>query len=253
VHGQAHREAPSPSPTTIDAAVNDAAARVIDDRGRRQWTRGDTGRAVIAVGILVGSGIAASKGVAHAEAQLFELVNGLPDVLYPVVWPVMQLGNVTVAVGVCAVAGLALRSARTVVVLTATPIVAWWAAKGVKELVQRGRPTGVGLEVHQRGLAEPGLGFISGHTTVAFAVAAALAAHLRPAWRRGALAIAGAVGLSRIYVGAHLPLDVVGGAACGLLIGEAARLVELRVTRHHRPPPVGAIARFVRATASRSS
>jgi undecaprenyl-diphosphatase len=32
-------------------------------------------------------------------------------------------------------------------------------------------------------------------------------------------ATAGSVGIARIYVGAHLPLDVVGGMALGAMIG----------------------------------
>jgi membrane-associated phospholipid phosphatase len=36
------------------------------------------------------------------------------------------------------------------------------------------------------------------------------------------------VGLARIYVGAHLPLDVAGGAALGLAIDAAMTLVSTR-------------------------
>jgi undecaprenyl-diphosphatase len=39
------------------------------------------------------------------------------------------------------------------------------------------------------------------------------------------LALVAAVGLGRIYAGAHLPLDVVGGVAIGALIGIAANAV----------------------------
>ena len=33
------------------------------------------------------------------------------------------------------------------------------------------------------------------------------------------------VGLTRVYVGAHLPLDVVGGAALGLAVEATAELI----------------------------
>jgi glycosyltransferase 2 family protein len=110
-------------------------------------------------------------------------------------------------------------------------VVAWLAAKSVKALVGRGRPSAVGIDVIQRGEPETGLGYLSGHATVAFALAGAVAAHLRRPWPAIVLAIATLVGLARVYVGVHLPLDVIGGAACGLLIGEAARVIELRARR----------------------
>jgi undecaprenyl-diphosphatase len=68
--------------------------------------------------------------------------------------------------------------------------------------------------------------FPSGHTTAAFAVAAAFAGAgfgLGPA----SLALATGIGLSRVYLGAHYPLDVAVGAVLGSACGVAARLIGL--------------------------
>jgi membrane-associated phospholipid phosphatase len=54
--------------------------------------------------------------------------------------------------------------------------------------------------------------FPSGHTNTAFALAIAVSMMI-PRWRGGLLAIATAVGVSRIVVGAHFLTDVIGGAA----------------------------------------
>jgi membrane-associated phospholipid phosphatase len=68
--------------------------------------------------------------------------------------------------------------------------------------------------------------FPSGHTTIAFAVAAALAT-AAPATRRTWLAVAGGVGASRLLLNAHFLSDVVGGAFIGWWAGTlGVRLVD---------------------------
>jgi len=66
--------------------------------------------------------------------------------------------------------------------------------------------------------------FPSGHAAAAFAVAVALAGEPHAAGP-AALLLAGGIGLSRVYLGAHYPLDVLAGGALGAVAGLAARLV----------------------------
>lgn len=66
--------------------------------------------------------------------------------------------------------------------------------------------------------------FPSGHTAAAFGVAVAFAGEphgLGPA----ALLLAVGIGLSRVYLGAHYPLDVVAGGVLGVFAGLASRLL----------------------------
>lgn len=94
----------------------------------------------------------------------------------------------------------------------------------VKHLVGRARPPLLSVDgafhfqgfVTQNALAS----FPSGHTTSAFAAAIALG-YMRQDWRRGLLAGAVLIGLSRILVGAHFPSDVVAGAALGSIVSLA--------------------------------
>lgn len=66
--------------------------------------------------------------------------------------------------------------------------------------------------------------FPSGHTTVAFSVAVALASQ-GPALAMIMLPLAWLIGISRVYLGAHYPLDVGAGAVLGILAGWLALLI----------------------------
>ncbi|MFN8018915.1 MAG: phosphatase PAP2 family protein [Acidimicrobiales bacterium] len=194
----------------------------------RRWSYLDTLRTAGALAVLVAGGLVASHGVPSVEASIFEAINQLPDAFYPVVWPVMQLGSVLVALAVALVAGWRTRRLSVAVCTVAAVGATWFVAKWVKHLVGRDRPFGVGLEVHLRDHATYGLGYVSGHAAVVAALYTMITPHLRRRYRPIAAALAVVVCFARIYSGAHLPLDVVGGAALGMLVGEAFRLLEVR-------------------------
>jgi membrane-associated phospholipid phosphatase len=98
-------------------------------------------------------------------------------------------------------------------------------AKQVKGIWPRGRPAALVDDVVIRGTAALGRGFVSGHAAVVTALVVVAWPWLNRPGRVACAVLAAAVCLCRVYVGAHLPLDVVGGAALGLAVAGVVRLV----------------------------
>jgi membrane-associated phospholipid phosphatase len=113
-----------------------------------------------------------------------------------------------------------------------TPRTAWWTlgagvASGLIRLlfvkpISRQRPSNLSFSQP----LEPIFGstsFPSGHTTTSFAIAAFIAWAVWNSPQRAlaplVLIWAAGVGLARIYVGVHYPLDIIGGACVGIAVG----------------------------------
>lgn len=174
-------------------------------------------------------------GVPAWEADVFTTVNAWPDVLAWSLWPVMQLGTAGMyIVGGAGVYALT-RRVRPALAAATSVLLAWVASRLVKETIERGRPDDLLAGVDERGTDHPGFGYVSGHTTVAFALATVLTVVLPGRWRWVPLPVAAVVGLARLYFGAHLPLDVAGGAGLGT-VGGAVALVACGALRERAGP-----------------
>jgi undecaprenyl-diphosphatase len=137
----------------------------------------------------------------------------------------MQSGSLAAAPVTALVAELSGHSAlaRRLLVSGSTT---WALSKVVKEGFERPRPTTLVSQTKRRGRAQSGLGFVSGHAAVAASLCAAALPELGSTARRAAAAAAIAVAIARVYVGAHLPLDVLGGIALGVAVEAAVELQE---------------------------
>jgi membrane-associated phospholipid phosphatase len=119
-------------------------------------------------------------------------------------------------------------------------------AQVAKRLVDQPRPLSVipGLDSHGYPKDPNGNAYPSAHTAVAVAVVCALWPWLSWPQRVVAAAFAMVVATNRLYIGAHWPIDIIGGAAIGLLSGAVAWLVAARwpIGAHgsHEPDGAGA-------------
>lgn len=191
---------------------------------RRRWFMDGIALAA-AGGVLIVAILAARAPLSELETNAFRTFNGLPDAWYPFIWPFMQYGTFLTIPALAGIA-LVLRRWRLAIALALGGGGVYLLAKIVKEIVARGRPGALLEGVSMREVFQPGsLGFPSGHAAVAAAVTVVVATYLARRWTVVAVVVAAIVAVGRMYVGAHLPLDLIGGFALGIVVGCASNLV----------------------------
>jgi undecaprenyl-diphosphatase len=153
------------------------------------------------------------------ESSVLLFVNGWPGWLYQPM-RVLQFAGVIVVGPISAAAAAVLRQYRLALGLLIATGLKIWLESVVKLVVQRQRPGVLEPDVILRGdVAHRGLSFVSGHAILVFAIAALVSPYLRGRWKIVPWTIAGLNLLARLYLGAHFPLDLIGGAGLGLFIG----------------------------------
>lgn len=208
------------APCELGTPVNDErrAPEVIGRPVGLLWRIGG-GAAIVA-----GTTAVAVDGLPDWEDRVFDVLNA-PAGLEGVLWLPMQLGSLFGPLVVAGASWLVWRKWRPSEGVLVSGVVAWQLAKVLKNAVERGRPFEMVDEFADRfGTPYEGLGFVSGHSAVAFSMAAVLSPYLTRRQRVAAYALACVVGLARIQVSAHLPLDVIGGAALGYALANVWNL-----------------------------
>jgi glycosyltransferase 2 family protein len=193
-----------------------------------RW-RGPLATPAVVIGLLIlliGMVVVRNGNVPDWERSVFHAINDLPGALYRPLWPFQQLGALAVGPIVALVAAVLRRFRLAAAVLTAT-VAKLVFERVVKGMASRQRPgTSIGSDVHLRGdVSAVGESFVSGHAVLVTAIAVLVTPYLTGRWKVVPWVIVALVMITRVYVGAHNPLDVLCGAGLGLAIGGTINIV----------------------------
>ncbi len=173
---------------------------------------------------------ASRKVLGPVETSLFYSIYHWPLWLRPLMQLITLAGSSWMVIVV--VGGLFLRKKvrwafQTLLVGLST----YFIVELLKVIVVRPRPFELLSDVQSRERFVTGFGFPSGHTAVTTAVALTLLRFLpRRYWWLVPVWI-GLVGISRIYLGVHAPLDIVGGIALGVVTAEGYWLLRPKLAK----------------------
>jgi uncharacterized membrane protein YbhN (UPF0104 family)/membrane-associated phospholipid phosphatase len=252
--------APPLDPRFTAVSVDDYVPVTSDGSGRRKtlaaraadrrmapWSRAQHFvYALIGLGVLIVSGLIVRNGeVGSTERKLFSWINGLPEWLYRPMWLFQQAGNLILAFVIVILVAIVLRRPKLAVAAVGLVGLKLLLERVVKAVVERQRPgTSIG-DVILRGsnVSANGLSFVSGHAVLAAAVATVLMPVLPRRWRLVPWVFVVLNGVARVYVGAHNPLDIVGGVGLGMFIGGL-------LNAGLAPPPQGEESSVDQASAS---
>ena len=180
---------------------------------------------VASLAVFAGCAVIVADGrVGPAERAAFHAINELPGWLYRPMLAAQYLGVLAMPLVVAAVA-LALRRWRLAAALVLVVPLKLVLERVAKQLAHRQRPGTTVPDAILRGVPHHGLSFTSGHAIITFAIAGLLVLVLPRRWGIVAFVLATCNGVARVYLGAHNPLDVVGGAAIGLAIAAVLDMI----------------------------
>jgi len=189
--------------------------------------------ALAGLALLVVCGALAHGGrVGAAERRVFHWINDLPQWMYRFFWVCQQFGNLAVAFALAVAIAVALRKPRVAGAAGAAVLLKLVGERIVKKVVKRQRPgRTIGNVVLRGNVPAHGLSFVSGHAVITAAIATILTPLLPGRWKAVPWVVVVLNGVARVYVGAHNPLDILGGVGLGLAIGGIINAVMPSPTR----------------------
>ena len=187
----------------------------------RAWTAGLL--AALGAGLFGVAALLFRAGAVSWDVSLFRILNKVPPGAAAVLTPLSHLflpagiiAVVVLTVGYVVARNRSILPVATAVVAACT---GWALAHVAKAIADRPRPYEAITGAVLRQQPAHGTSFPSSHTAVTLAVAIALVPFMARPLATVGITYAVLVGWSRVYLGVHYPLDVLGAAGIGMAVG----------------------------------
>lgn len=190
------------------------------------------------IGLLIYGWFYAKSGqISGVEESIFRTLNNVPQ------WVQLLFLLVTIfgAIGTAWIIAIVLFMRRRyafAIELWLAAMAAWWGAKLIKAMAIRERPYEILQNVHVADFRDTAFGYPSGHMAVATAAALIIGQRLGPTGRRWLYLFVAVIGVSRVVVGMHAPLDIIGGLGVGLIAGSIVNFLLGTPTRRFLPAEI---------------
>lgn len=188
---------------------------------------------IAAVIFLIATRLVISKTLQGFELAVFNAIYGLPHWLRSLMLAITQAGSTWMVIIAACIFAMR-RRMKVALQVILVGIITFATVELVKALVARPRPFILLEHVESRERFVTGMGFPSGHAAVTTAVALVVLRYVPRQWRWTLLVWVGLVSISRIYLGVHSPLDIVGGIALGTVVAEYFWLVWPNILRRFK-------------------
>jgi undecaprenyl-diphosphatase len=170
------------------------------------------------------------SSVSPWESRIFHLAYDLPHLFYPLFYALTQFGGAYMLVVLACLYALK-QHYHIVIRLLLSGTLAYFLAGFAKSLWGRARPEELLHNIITLDVSH-GPGFPSGHTALATALALTVGHYLPRKYHWIPVVWIIGVAFSRMYLGVHLPLDLLGGFAIGWFSYAIFRQVRIYDNRH---------------------
>ena len=183
-----------------------------------------TALAVSALILAISTLIASTQNLSILERNLFASIFEAPNQLYGLALFITLLGSGWM-VAVLLVLLFIMKKNNLAIHVLVLSSVTFIITQYLKDIIARPRPLELVSDLVARQYSAAGFGFPSGHSALSMVCALAILPHVTKPWKVSIIVVVILVGLSRIYLGVHAPLDVIGGWSLAILVWSLFMLI----------------------------